>query len=222
LINNLVTRASNFGDRSQVYNGVDVSANARFGRGTLLTGGISFASTRFNFCNSPDFTAQGVVAGGVQVPGQWCEYSLPNKGQMQIKLQGAYPLPYGVQVSAAYQNLPGLPQFATFSFTNAQISQSLGRPMGACPATGTCTAFATVNILEPNSRFEKRYNQMDFRVSKSFRFARSVRITPRLDAYNLFNSDSVIGELYGFGATWQRPTEILTARLIKFGAQIDF
>jgi hypothetical protein len=59
-------------------------------------------------------------------------------------------------------------------------------------------------------------------VSKNIRFANGIRITPRLDAYNLFNSDSVIGELYGFGAAWLRPTEILTARLVKFGAQIDF
>jgi hypothetical protein len=222
-VDNLVTRAKNFGDRSQVYNGVDISANARLGRGALLAGGASFATTRFDFCNAPDFEGQAVVAGGVQVPAQWCDYKLPNKGQLQIKLQGAYPLPWGVQVSAAYQNLPGLVQFATFSFTNAQIAPSLGRNLAACPAPPTaCTAFATVNILEPNSQFEKRYNQVDFRVSKNIRFANGIRITPRLDAYNLFNSDSVIGELYGFGAAWLRPTEILTARLVKFGAQIDF
>ena len=220
-VDNLVTRAKNFGDRTQVYNGVDLSANARLRRGTLLAGGVSFGSTHFNYCNSPDFQSQAVTAAAVQVPAQWCDYSLPNEGQLQIKLQGAYPLPYGIQVSAAYQNLPGLPQFATFSFSNAQIAPNLGRNLAACPAIGNCTAVATVNIFEPNTRFEKRYNQIDLRVSKNIRAGR-FRITPRLDAYNLFNSDSVIGEIYGFGAAWLRPTEILTARLVKFGAQVDF
>jgi hypothetical protein len=220
-VDNLVVRAKNFGDRTQVYDGVDIGANARLRAGVLLTGGVSFGTTRFNSCNSPDFEGQAVVAGGVQVPGDWCDYSLPNEGQMQIKLQGSYPVPGGVQVSATYQNLPGLPQFATLSFGNAQIAPSLGRNLAACPSTGVCTAVVTTNIFEPNTEFEPRYNQLDLRVSKNFRINR-YRISPRLDIYNLFNSDSVIGEIYGFGAAWLRPTEILTARLFKFGAQIDF
>jgi hypothetical protein len=220
-VDGLVVRAKNFGDRTQVYNGVDIGANARLRAGVLLTGGISFGTTHFNSCNSPDFAGQAVTAGGVQVPGDWCDYSLPNEGQMQIKLQGTYPIPGGVQLSATYQNLPGLPQFATFSFTNAQVVPSLGRNLAACPATGVCTAVVTVNIFEPNTQFEPRYNQFDVRVSKNFRFNR-FRVTPRVDAYNLFNSDTVINEVYGFGAAWLRPTEILTARLVKFGVQVDF
>jgi hypothetical protein len=222
-VDTLVSRAKNAGgDRTQVYNGIDVSTTARFGRGSLLSGGISFGSTSFGFCNAPNFPGQGVTFAFAQVPADWCSYKLPNEGQMQVKLQGAYPLPWwGIQFSAAYQNLPGLPQFATMTFTNAQVAPSLGRNLAACGTQTVCNSTVTINIIEPNTRFEKRYNQIDFRVSKNVRIGR-VRITPRLDAYNLFNSDSVIGELSGFGATWLRPTEILTARLVKFGAQVDF
>lgn len=222
LVDNMVTQMSNFGERTQVYSGVDASVNARFGRGGLLTGGISLGSTRFNFCDGPDFRGQAVLNAAVQVPAQWCDYSLPNEGQMQIKLQGAYPLPYGVQASAAFQNLPGLPRSATRSFTNAEIRPSLGRDLAACPAPPTpCTASMIINIIEPNTQFEKRYTQIDLRLSRPIQFGR-VRVTPRFDVYNMFNSDSVIGALSGFGSTWLRPTEILTARLVKFGAQVDF
>lgn len=228
-INNLVTRAKGAGgDRTQVYNGVDVSANARIAQGVLVTGGISFGSTTSDFCNSPDFKGQtgtgptAVTFAGAALPAQWCKFSLPNDGQMQIKLQGAYPLPYGINVAATFQHLPGLPRFAAATYTNAQIAPVLGRNLAACGAvTVGCTATATVNVIEPNTQFEKRYSQFDFRLSKNITVQR-FRITPRLDIYNAFNSDSVIGELYGFGAVWLRPTEILTARLIKFGVQVDF
>ena len=49
-----------------------------------------------------------------------------------------------------------------------------------------------------------------------------MRINPRFDIYNLTNSAAVVGSISGYGAAWLRPTEILTARLFKFGAQIDW
>ena len=47
-------------------------------------------------------------------------------------------------------------------------------------------------------------------------------MTPRFDIYNLTNSGAVIGSIAGYGAAWLRPTEILTARLLKFGVQVDW
>ena len=38
----------------------------------------------------------------------------------------------------------------------------------------------------------------------------------------LHTLSTVVGSIGGYGAAWLRPTEILTARVIKFGAQIDW
>ena len=42
------------------------------------------------------------------------------------------------------------------------------------------------------------------------------------DVYNILNGSAVITQSNSFGTTWQRPTAILQARLVKFGFQLDF
>jgi hypothetical protein len=49
-----------------------------------------------------------------------------------------------------------------------------------------------------------------------------------LDVYNVLNSNWVygvnttLGNGYAVSPTWLRPTNILTARMLKIGTQIDF
>src|SRR5262249_28085711 len=53
---NLVRLASNFGTRTQVYNGVDVTMSMRFPNGAQVSGGPSLGRTATNSCfvvNSP-------------------------------------------------------------------------------------------------------------------------------------------------------------------------
>ena len=40
--------------------------------------------------------------------------------------------------------------------------------------------------------------------------------------YNAFNANTVLQINPSYGAAWQRPLAVLGARLLKFGAQIDF
>jgi hypothetical protein len=40
--------------------------------------------------------------------------------------------------------------------------------------------------------------------------------------YNLFNANPVLALNNTFGPQWQRPTQILQGRLLKFGVQVDF
>jgi hypothetical protein len=201
-VNNLVVTADS-GQQTEVFNGIDIGENWRFGKGGLLQGGISFGRTQYNNCGVPD------------VPVQFCQYQMPWRGQTQMKFQASYPLPMGFTASGTWLGAPGLPQTATFTYTNAQIQPSLGRPLA-----GGATA-AVVTVVEPNTIFEPRYNQFDLRFSKNFR-VQKLKITPRFDIYNLTNSAPALSVVGGFGPAWLRPLDILTARLIKFGAQIDF
>ncbi len=213
-VDNFFTLASKFGKRRQIYDGVQVGINARFGRGGILSGGISMGQTLFDNCASPDF------------PPQFCETTQPFAADTQIKFAGAYPLPWDLQASATLQNMSGLPPFrtgtaATYSATNAEIVPSLGRNLAACGTRVPCTAFTTIQLMEPWTQREERYTMLDVRLSRIFR-VRQARVEPRIDVYNLFNTSAVLGSVAGFGQAWLRPTEIFLGRFVKFGIQVDF
>jgi hypothetical protein len=138
-------------------------------------------------------------------------------GGGQVKLFTIYPLPWGgVQVSATYQNLPGIPITAQNVFVNGQIAPSLGRNLAAGPAGS-----APIDLVPNNSIFEPRLNQVDLRFSKIVRFGSS-RLTGNFDIYNLTNSSTILTERNTYGSTWQQPTLILAARLFKFGVVYTF
>jgi hypothetical protein len=232
-ISNYVTSASNFGDQSEVYNGLEFIVNARFGKGGRLSGGVSTASTHTNACYVVDSPQQLFD----------CDIKMPWSAQTQVKFSGSYPLPYGFLVSGVFQNIPGFAQQATLAVPNAQIAPSLGRNLSACGALVVCTAVATVGsvpssappaiaspyltalgsggILPPYSQFEDRMTQVDLRFGRTFAYGH-VRVQPQLDLYNLFNANTVLSSNTTYGAAWLRPTAILTGRFVKFGAQIDF
>ena len=113
-VDNLITNVSNFGTRTNVYNGLEFSVNARFGRGGVLSGGVGMGRTIVDYCAAADF------------PAQFCRNVAPFKGDTQVKFSGAYPLPWGFQASGAIQNLSGRPIAATMSIPNCP-DRSLAR-----------------------------------------------------------------------------------------------
>lgn len=58
-----------------------------------------------------------------------------------------------------------------------------------------------------------RLNQLDFRLSKIFRFGTKGRIQGNVDLYNLFNSSPVLALNNTYGSAWERPLQILQGRL---------
>jgi hypothetical protein len=75
-------------------------------------------------------------------------------------------------------------------------------------------------LLQAGTVYGERLNQLDFRVSKLFRYGRS-RAGVNLDMYNLTNSQAVTTENAQFAA-WRQPTGVLQARFFKISAQFDF
>ena len=100
------------------------------------------------------------------------------------------------------------------------ITPSLGRDLAGGART------RTVPLVEPGTLYnEPRSNQLDFRVTRVFRFnnnANTVRLQPQLDLYNLFNANSVLVQSNAYGPAWQGVRGILAGRLVKFGVQVDF
>jgi len=198
----------------------------------VLSGGLSTARTVTDTCfsmNNPQLavtvgsnafagSAAGVTAP--RLPG-FCHVILPFASQTQLKFSGAYPLPWDFQASATYQNLPGISISSSFVATNAQIRPSLGRNLGQCGTSATCNATATIDLIEPNTVREDRIQQLDVRLSRIFTLGK-MRLQGNFDIFNALNASPILSDNTRYGTSWLQPTEILAARIVKFGAQLSF
>ena len=210
LFNATVTQAGRFGKQSAVYNGFDLAVNTRFGQGGFMQGGVSSGQTVNNSCYVIDNPAQ-----------RFCETTLPFSRQTQLKFNGSYPLPAGIQLSGVFQNMPGPTYGANGIFF---FGQGMNR--------GFSGGYAFLPMVEPNTLHEDRFTQVDLRVAKIFRIGDSGRVRIDFDLFNLFNSRAILGvnSTYGVvfsptqapGAGWRMPSSVLGGRMFRFGGQVDF
>ncbi len=219
-VDNLITLAKHFGGRTEVYNGFDISVTGRLPNGGQLSGGVSTGQTVIDTCslnNQPQVIDQS-IAGFANIPrtSEYCRNTLPFEGQTQIKLHGVYPLVWDLSVSATYQDLPGIPIVANYTVTNAQIAPTLGRNLSA-----GANARVTIPLIAPNTMFEDRRRQLDLRLSRAFR-AGSTSLLGTIELYNALNTSPLLASNVTYGARWLEPVEILSGRLLKFGAQFTF
>jgi hypothetical protein len=241
LVDNLVTQASHYGKQTQVFNGVDVTMNARFGQGGQFSGGLSTGRTSTNNCyqnGDPSLTAQafpGVLAlptasgmfpttATISRSAAFCDVAPPWSQSTQVKFMAVYPLPYHIQTSAIYQNSSGIPITASYVATNAEILQSLGRNLGSCRGAATCSGNLTVELIPPNSVFEPRLQQVDLRLSRIFQFGPR-KLRGDVDIYNILNASNVLNMNTTYsppGGVWKDVTQILGGRLVRLGMQLEF
>ncbi len=122
-----------------------------------------------------------------------------------------------MQLSATFQSKPGAMLAAQYAAPNSAVAPSLGRNLSGNAQN------VTVNLVAPGSMYGDRLNQLDVRVGKLLRLGRSQAMLA-LDFYNALNSSAVLAYNTAFvpGGTWLQPTAILTPRLMKVTAEIDF
>jgi hypothetical protein len=226
----VITQASNFGEQTEVYNGVDIAVVGRYGQGGIVQGGVSFGRTVTDDCDvrrdNPQIQETSGVFEFLEISGnnpyilggsgdEFCH--LVNSNQTQVKFAGNYPLPWwGLEASATYQNNPGIAINATRVYSRAEVRPSLGRNLNE--------SNVTVPIMKPYAQFGDRISQLDLRLGKRFTIGRA-RVRGQFDIYNVFNAGTILAQSNDYGsagATWQRPTSILGGRLLKFGVQFDY
>jgi hypothetical protein len=215
-VQNLVTAASNFGELTEVYDGIDLSISGRF-RDGQVTFGTNTGRTVVDTCFAIDSPGTAPSLGANAWRAGWCRRQPPF--QTQYKINGLYRLPwYGVQISGAFQSNPG-PEISatTYVATNAEILPSLGRNLAA-GANGT----VILPLMEPGSEFASNWSKTDVRLSKIFRAGFGTRITGSIDMFNVFNQSGTVLLNTRYGPSWLRPTTIVPARLFRFSAQVDF
>jgi hypothetical protein len=222
---NYVTFASDYGKQIERWHGADVAVVARLQNGLLFQGGTSTGKTTSDNCdvvakvpeanlNAPIVAGPTTTVGAsVWMPPQFCHQETPFL--TSIKFLTSYMIPrVDVQVSGAFQSIPGSTLVANINVPNAQVAPLLGRPLsGGAPNI-------TINVVDPGTIQTERLNQLDVRIGKIVRVGR-VRTSFNVDIYNALNADTVTTENPNY-AVWRTPTGLITARFAKLSMQLNF
>jgi hypothetical protein len=140
--------------------------------------------------------------------------SANNTREWQVKLSGAYNLPYGFLASANYDLRSGVPQARQVLFTGGRSIRSI--VLNVDPI-GT--------IALPNAQ------ALDVRVAKRLNLGGARSVDLRADIYNVLNlatvtnrdgAQAVTGRTLQSGATYLRPTSIMFPRVLQIGATFTF
>ena len=228
-VNNVIIDAAAYGRWSQYFNGLDVSVHARVGESFTLVGGTSTGQTVADNCavraRLPELatttTGTSVFGGGltgsaVTPLSPYCHVAY---GVLtQVRGLSSYIVPkIDVQLAATFQSKPGAQLAANYAAPNSVVAPSLERDLsGNAPNI-------TVNLVAPGSLYGDRINQLDVRFAKVFRYSRS-RATVGVDIYNVLNSNAVLAYDNTFvpGGPWLRPLTVLTPRLFRITAALDW
>jgi len=199
------TFASDYGDWTNYWHGVDATVHARLRRGLTLQFGSSTGRSVADNCD--------VVAKIDNPSTRFCH--VETSFLTQVKFLGSYNVPkVDVQVSGTFQSIPGPQIGATYVATNAQVAPSLGRNLSGNAQN------VSVALVEPGTMYGDRLNQVDLRVGKILKFGKT-RTAVNLDLFNAFNRSTVLTVNNNY-ASWLQPLSIVSARLAKISVQFDF
>jgi carboxypeptidase family protein len=188
--------------RTRVYNGFEVSGNARLSHGGFVFGGITSERTATNDCD---------IAGTSPDNLRFCEKTPPFR--TLYKASAGVTVPYGIQVSGSLQAVPGSDVAANFTYNGAYAGVTL---------TGANSR--TVNLVTPNTLFLDYQTQVDARLSRAFRIGH-YRLTGYMDMFNVLNGSTVVSVNTTYALTnnnWLNPLVVMQARRFQFGGRLDF
>ena len=228
--------------RKQLYNAFDVNVSARLPGGAVIFGGFVTERTLRVTCDEPD-DPNALL---------FCDdrtNDIPYRPQ--LKLSGTYPLPWGVQVSAALQSLAGRPigGFSTIDFFANKISGpgygDVGSPVSTmwlisrttrypanCPAPcpagaivvpGLTRSSLMIPLVAPGTEFLPRLNQLDLSFGKWFQVGRT-RIQGQADLFNALNASTELAyrSVNATTASYLVPSSILQGRQVRLGLQVKW
>ncbi len=207
------------------YDSFNFEFRARLGQGAQIFGGIALERDVEADCFAPD--DPNFLNGTIAELARFCDdrgSGLPF--QKNFKVSGVYPLPWDVTVSGSFQSTRANTEETTF-YT---ITRSLRYP-STCPAPCPAGALVvgpqltrsslSVYLNPPGTEFGDRINQLDFKVSRTFRMGRA-RVSPALELFNILNPDNIVSVVTNnyASASYKRPNSIVQGRLIGLTAQV--
>jgi len=245
---NYQTWESDFGSaRTQNWQGVDVTLNARLKDGVTVQVGTTTGRKLTDTCasvlniNNPDprfchsvepyqTTLRGLVS--YMVPKVEVQVSATLRSQPPIQIMGAPPLATNQGAYPIVGPANPFPVGAVWNVPNTVVQSLLGRlPPGGLP-TGTTPVYLTDD--GPNRIYEdNRRTQLDMRFAKILRLGNARRAEVGVDLLNLLNANYASGAAVPFwdatyaygianGGTWNNPTSILAPRFARLNFTFNF
>jgi hypothetical protein len=218
LIDNVVKRQEEFGERTRRSDFVNASIMTRIGSELMLSGSVDAGQTVEDNCFVVDSPQQLLN----------CHVVTPFKAQTLVKANASYQFPGDFTVSGVFQNMPGISYGASYRATNAEIARSLGRNLAACGTRSVCTATAVVPLIPYQTLFDPRRTQFDLRFSKLFSLGARTRLQADLAVFNVFNGSDVLYANHNYGPSWRVPQgssvgqAFVDGRLIQFGGRFTW
>jgi hypothetical protein len=243
-VSNTLSFSTNYGGETNIYEGFDVSVNARPKPGVFIQGGITAGKRIFDQCALVNYGVFQLMTGAIANTGttgvsevffngdKACHQNLPYRPD--LKLLGSYTLPFDVVFSGTFQFVRGVqngggvlgvagagaPPSVQAAWSTPATATTLGRPYSSSSAS------EIVNLIPIGYNYGNfNLKQLDLRVSKRIR-VQGYRFRVDLDAYNVFNSNwpFTVSSTFSTAASsnWLRPTNVLQARFFKLGMQFDF
>jgi hypothetical protein len=172
-------------DDQSIYDGFDLTFNARLGRGVTAFGSWTIERNVSVFCSSDDNPngpplADYYTGASVSNGGRFCDqrnFDIPF--QHQFKLAGSYPIPViGVDLGLILQSYAGSARTITY------------QPPATLFPNQQRTNTETIILNPPGSLFHPRYNQVDLNVKKNFRFG-SKTMSGQIDFFNVLNGNAI-------------------------------
>jgi len=196
---------------SRVYNGFEMSINARLPGGGFAFGSITTERTSTDNCAEMSTSTSTTVASPNNL--RFCSQVPPFR--TLYKGSAGYRLKYDVQVSGTFQARPGIPIGADYTVTSATSVAS-----GGVPLTGGISSL-TVNLIDPTKMFYGYVYTNDARVSRVFHTG-GKRIQVFMEVFNLLNQSTIFTRNETFGPQFYQPVDLVESRRFQFGAQLDF
>ena len=216
-----------------IYDGFEVSFNARLPRGAVAFGGWSNDRTMVVACDQYD---PNKLRFCDQTGETFQEFGRTSKPPFtnDFKLAGSYPLPGGIHASVIFMSYAGKGNSYTANepflgvywvvpasaFPNGQRTQSpLSAPFSL--NGGGVQNVPGVSLIPPGTKYQDRWNQLDVSVKKVIRVGQR-EIQGQIAVFNLLNSNVVLTENEQFGATLGEPRNILQGRMLRLGLLFNF
>jgi hypothetical protein len=209
-------------DRKRMYQAFNFEFRARPGSANIF-GGLSVERQLDVNCTAPDDPNSL----------RFCddrESGVPYR--KNFKLAGSIPLPWGVALSGVFQSNAGISNRNMVATTGGMymglVRGSTVYPASCpspCPVGQVIMPTATfgqpsmnVQLIDGDALLTERINQLDFKVSRTFRAGR-ISMTPTFEVFNINNSDAVISYVSTnvLVASYLRPNSIMQPRFYGFG-----
>jgi hypothetical protein len=161
----------------------------------------SYSATKYNM----QFPETGEVRSIVALNPN-AEINMVNRTwEWFFKASGSYRLPWDLLLSANYQLIQGSPWSRQVLFTGGKTIPSI-----------------TLNVEPFGTHHLPSTSLLDNRIEKTIRITENVKLSGRIEVFNLLNVNTVRGITARSGASFGIPTSIMPPRIAQFGAQLAF